>query len=513
MFPIAALAGPMEPVPATVAVLYNSSIPESKQLAETYAAARSIPASNLVGLALSENEEITRDEYNKTLRVPLAAEFDTRKWWERSKNPQGNLTPTLMKVRIVACMRGVPSRISREADTPAAKEGAPPYSIANEAAVDSELAFLAIDGLPLNGPLNNPYYNKDEPFLKFAAPILLVGRIDGPTFEVCKRMIKDAVETEKTGLWGMAAIDLSKKYPQGDQWLNEIVKEHVKMGIPTLIDSFPDTLPTNYPLRDLALYYGWYDWNVSGPFLNPNFRFRKGAVAVHLHSFSAAQLRNPQLNWSAPLLDRGAAATLGNVYEPYLEMTHHFDIFQDRLLKGYTLVEAAYMAVPVLSWQNLVLGDPLYRPFLHLDNSGDKVDGDREYRAIRLATDRWSSDPAKLEEMLHEAAGKLQSGVIAESIGLSDVAQGLLGLAPMEFTKARDLYTSPADKLRMDMELIALKRQAMPTDPDKAIRPKAEVIAMLKEAKAKYKDIPEVAAVTAWLNIVDPPAPAPAKAK
>ncbi|MDB6077863.1 MAG: hypothetical protein JWO82_1610, partial [Akkermansiaceae bacterium] len=195
LFPVAALAGPIEPVPATVAVLYNSSIPESKQLAETYAEARSIPAANLVGLALSGNEEITREEYNKTLRTPLAAEFDNRKWWARSKNPEGNLAPTLMRVRIVACMRGVPSRISREADTPAPKEGAPPYSVANEASVDSELAFLALDGLPLNGPLNNPYYNKDEPFLKFATPILLVGRIDGPTFEVCKRMIKDAVET------------------------------------------------------------------------------------------------------------------------------------------------------------------------------------------------------------------------------------------------------------------------------------------------------------------------------
>ncbi|MDB6079146.1 MAG: hypothetical protein JWO82_2893, partial [Akkermansiaceae bacterium] len=299
----------------------------------------------------------------------------------------------------------------------------------------------------------------------------------------------------------------SKKYPQGDQWLEAIIKEHVKMGIPTLIDSFPDTLPTNYPLRDMAIYYGWYDWNVSGPFLNPNFRFKKGAIAVHLHSFSAAQIRNPQINWVAPLLDRGAAATLGNVYEPYLEMTHHFDIFQDRLLKGYTLVEAAYMAVPVLSWQNLVLGDPLYRPFLHLDGSGEKADGDREYRAFRLATDRWSADPAKLESMLHEAADKLHSGVVAESIGLSDVAQGLVGLAPVEFQRAKSLYTAPADKLRMDLHLISLKRNS----DDAKVR--EEAIPMLKQAKENYKTIPESAAAAAWLNIVDPPAPPPAKAK
>ena len=93
-------------------------------------------------------------------------------------------------------------------------------------------------------------------------------------------------------------------------------------------------MPTNFPLRDTALYFGWYDWNVNGPFANPNFKFKRGAVAVHLHSFSATQLRDATKNWCAPLLAKGAAATLGNVYEPYLALTHHFDIFNARLMAG-----------------------------------------------------------------------------------------------------------------------------------------------------------------------------------
>ena len=59
-------------------------------------------------------------------------------------------------------------------------------------------------------------------------------------------------------------------------------------------------------MRSAALYFGWYDWNVSGPFLNPRFRFRKGAVAMHLHSFSAEQLGE-----RAEKLERSAVGTGG----------------------------------------------------------------------------------------------------------------------------------------------------------------------------------------------------------
>ena len=31
--------------------------------------------------------------------------------------------------------------------------------------------------------------------------------------------------------------------------------------------------------------------------------------------------------------------------------------------RGEDLVDAAYYALPVLSWQSIVIGDPLYRPF------------------------------------------------------------------------------------------------------------------------------------------------------
>lgn len=497
-------AAPAPPDPASVAILYNSSSADSQALAEFYAQARKIPAENLVGLELSEEEEIDRRTFNTTLRDRLIREYDRREWWLRGRDDAGNLVPKESKIRVLVCMRGVPSRIAKPAGAPAPKPGEPPFIHSEEASVDSELALLGIEGLPLAGPLNNPYFKSEKPFAEAALPMTLVGRIDAPTREICERMIRDAIETEKTGLWGMSVIDVARKFsemPEGDPAMENIVKAHRALGIPVNADRFPDTFPTNYPLRDTAIYFGWYDYHVSGPFLNPSFRFKKGAVAVHLHSFSAAQLRDPAKNWSAPLLARGAAATLGNVYEPYLQMTHHFDIFQTRLLAGHSLVEAAYMALPVLSWQNVVLGDPLYRPFLHIDGTGEKADQDRDYRALRLAHLRWKEDPAQLDQQLRDAADRLKSGTLIEALGLMKREAGDETGATADFRKAKLYFTGKPDRLRMDLHIAAIERAA-----DR----KKEAIQLLRGARTLYLDLPEAAAIAAWLTILDPPPPPPA---
>ena len=503
----AARALPAPPDPATVAILYNSGSDESKKLAEFYALAREIPAANLVGLALPESEEISREDFNSKLRDRLIREYDRREWWVRGKDPAGNLVPTMSKIRVLVCIRGVPSRITGTGPPNPPVPGEQPFTKTTQSAVDSELALLGIEGVPLEGPMNNPYFKSELPFAEARLPTTLVGRIDGPTVEICGRMIKDAIETEKTGLWGMAVVDIARMLPQnveGDPALEKIIKSNLEAGIPVIADRFPDTLPTNFPLRDVALYFGWYTWNVNGPFINPDFRFKKGAVAVHLHSFSGGQLRDPTKNWSAPLLAKGAAATLGNVYEPYLPLTHHFDVFESQLLKGFTLVEAAYMSLPVLSWQNIVVGDPLYRPFLHFDGSGEKADADRDYRAIRLAALRWKEDPKQMESMLREAAGRLNSGILLEGLGLMQLEQGKRGAAAEDFRKAKVYYGAKADRLRMDLHIAAI---------DRTENRKAAAIKLLRGARAIYHDIPEAAAVTAWLNILDPPPPPPAGPK
>ena len=509
ILPCLAATVPTPPKPEAVLVLYNSSLPDSKELAEFYAGERKIPSSQLVGLPLPDQEEITREEYDSLIRQPLVAEFERRKWWDRMKDREGNLQIASSKIDIICCMRGVPSRIKHPRPQPPEGEKPKPASqqemmATKSAAVDSELTLLGVEGQTLVGALNNPYFQRNQSFADARLPILLVGRIDAHSLPVCKRMIVDAIATERTGLWGYGVIDIANKIPQGDLWLSNVARELHGAGIPTLVDRSNDTLPVNFPLRDTAVYYGWYDWNVSGPFLNPKFRLKKGSIAVHLHSFSAAQLRNPTKNWSAPLLAKGAAATLGNTYEPFLHLTHHFDIFQNRLLAGYSLIEAAYMAYPSVSWQGVVIGDPLYRPYLRLDGSGEKLDEDKAFRALRIAKLRWPNNDLERENQLRSAAKRMNDANFLEAIGYDQMARSNTSEAAKTFGEAKLLYTESFDKLRMDLLVALIDREGNRNEA--AIR-------TLRDAQLRYSILPESKAAAAWLNILDPPPPPPAQPK
>lgn len=484
-----------------VLILFNKADPDSASLAEAYQDARAIPADQILGLTMPLKADITRAEYDDSIANPLRKAFDENGWWNRQRDSQGVLLPTENKIRAIVLMRGVPLRIQPTPTKPEEVE-APlndPISPRDEACVDSELAMFGIESLPTKGVLKNSFYESENLLAAAKLPFfVLTARIDAPTYATCKRMIKDAVETENHGLWGRAYVDIANKFPEGDMWLNEVISQNMGMGIPTVTDRFNDTLPKNYPMTEASIYYGWYDSNVSGPFLNPTFMFRPGAVAVHLHSFSADQLSDPHKNWCAPLLVRGAAATVGNVYEPYLHLTHHFNIMHDRLLKGWSLAEAAWASMPVTSWQGVVLGDPLYRPFLHIQGTGDKRAEDRDFRALRAAMRQWPDETEERRKKITNAAEKLKSGDFAESLALEYKEQGDIPNARIWFGKAKEFHTDKIDKLRQVMQVIAIER-ATPNNP--------AAIAALRDAKEEYDNIAGAEALSGWLDILDPPPP------
>ncbi|MBK1814063.1 TIGR03790 family protein [Luteolibacter yonseiensis] len=494
--------------PAHVAVLYNSAVPESRKVAELYRDARGIPAENMIAMDMPATPDISREDYDRTIAKPLRRQFEARGWWKRDFQGDGVTLPVMNKIRVLVTVRGVPLRI-RQVPKPKPREGAPPPPAPanpieghDEASVDSELAMFGVDGVPTDAVLANKFYQSEKSISEMNLPFLvLTARIDAPTFATCERMIRDAVEVEKTGLWGMAYVDVAQKLPLGDGWFESVAKSNRAAGIPTVVDRFNDTLPKNYPMTDASVYYGWYDWNVSGPFLNPQFRFRKGAVAMHLHSFSAEQLTNPTKNWSGALLEKGAAVTVGNVFEPYLHLTHDFSILQKRLLAGFTWVEACWMAMPATSWQGVVLGDPLYRPFKHLDGTGERANEDIPYRALRAAMIEWGRKPLERARQVEQAADRMQSGVMAEAAALEMVEQKDTAAAVLMFRKAKGFYVNSEDKLRQDFHVISIDRTA--NRKDMAVRG-------LREAQTAYGSLPGGDAVKAWLDILDPPPPPPA---
>jgi len=64
------------------------------------------------------------------------------------------------------------------------------------------------------------------------------------------------------------------------------------------------------------------------------------------------------------MLEKGVAATIGPVGEPYVQGFPLPEIFFSGLLGGdLTLAECYLISLPYLSWQMVLIGDPLYRPF------------------------------------------------------------------------------------------------------------------------------------------------------
>lgn len=366
-----------------VVVVYNTRMPGSKMVAEHYAKMRRVPEAQIYGLDLPITEEMTRAEFRDALQFPLASRLVVDKLWRFGSvtNAATNGHPARVehrvvesKIRYAVLCYGVPLKIASDPNLrEPARENVRPELLRNEAAVDSELSWLPLVkmDIPLSGPLPNWVYGVTNPALLHPTNgVLLVARLDGPSLNIALGLVDKALQAERDGLWGRGYFDArglpqsDTNYILGDEWIlgaGEICRQ---LGFETTVDKNPATFPADFPMSQIAIYCGWYDGNVSGPFALPKVEFMPGAFAYHLHSSSAATLRSTNQYWAGPLLAKGATCTMGCVYEPYLSCTPNVAAFLARLIAGgFTFGEAAWAAQPVLSWQITVVGDPLYRPF------------------------------------------------------------------------------------------------------------------------------------------------------
>jgi len=456
------------PLPPATIIVFNRDVPESVALAKFYAQKRGIARDHLVGLNCSPNEEINRDEYEATIAEPLRVVFKERNWWTVHDSTDGRSSITANSIRFVALMKGVPMKIRPASDYRGDQPAAGPVGSRNEASVDSELAGLGFFSKQISGAQSNPYFQSYRRISEFEAPaLLLVCRLDAPSAATVRRMITDAIETEKTGLWGRAYIDGAHNTAPGlgvgDTWLAEIREQLRKAGVPVIYDDEPAIFPDGYPMTDCALYFGWYAGSVAGPFTQPSFEFAPGAVAVHIHSFSASTLRDEKANWAGPLLTKGAAATIGNVYEPFLQLTAHLDILSDRLLHGFTFAESAYMSVPALSWMSVMVGDPLYRPYdawLQIEKGNDEKSAS-DWRAYHEFATKNSARPGpEYRTLARQFALRTHNGPMMEDLGLMEARDGNFGPATSYFQQARAVYTKRDDILRVVLhEAEALGKQ------------------------------------------------------
>jgi uncharacterized protein (TIGR03790 family) len=354
-----------------VVIVANSDAPDSVAVALHYAQVRGVPSANVIALRMPVSETITWKEFVATIWQPLEDELVKRSWIDGIAmdlfDDVGRRKYAISGHKIAALVvcRGVPLKIAHD---PSLFKEYKPYTDhdeyrTNQGAVDSELSLLAQTDYPINASVPNPLYRNLRPTDDELSRVVKVARLDGPTAADAMALVDRAVNAERTGLLGRAYVDIAGPHETGNRWLNAVAAELTDLGFDLSVGRGPQTVPETSRFDAPVLYFGWYTPNLNGPFQLPGFRFPPGAIAVHIHSFSAGSLRSATEGWCGPLVARGVTATVGNVFEPYLEYTHNPDLLLQALARGEDLVDAAYFALPVLSWQAIVIGDPLYRPF------------------------------------------------------------------------------------------------------------------------------------------------------
>jgi uncharacterized protein (TIGR03790 family) len=493
-------AAPANPDAAATLVVFNETDRDSVDLARFYADKRGIPKNQVIGLKCAKTEEISREEYDKTIAGPLRRVFASNGWW-KLRDGKSSEPVIANKIRFVALIRGIPLKISTTANYEGDKtNGLAPVGNVNAAAVDADLAVLGLNTRMISGPLKNPYFRSFTPIAEAERPeLLLVCRLDAPTPETVRRMITDSIAAEQGGLAGFTYIDArgtsDPGYAEGDGWLFGIANAARRRGSPVILDNGPGLFPQNYPMTQVAFYFGWYSEHMSGPFVRPDFHFGRGAVAVHIHSFSATTLRDPLRYWAGPLVSAGAAATLGNVYEPYLTLTPHLDVFYDRLRTGLTFAESAYMSQRVVSWMTTCIGDPLYRPFKgavtleELPTTGEWADFRKDGRAW------FSAERPAADEVLRAAGKKDRSGMIMEGLGLLQLTVNDRDAALATFATAREYYGKTEEAVRVAIhEIIQLKAAGREADA-KAL------------AEKMTTAVPKSPSVDVLRMLVEPPPP------
>jgi uncharacterized protein (TIGR03790 family) len=135
-----------------------------------------------------------------------------------------------------------------------------------------------------------------------------------------------------------------------------------------------------YEQRDVIGYGSWGSNDANRKRRRLGFDWLPGAIATEYVSSNGRTFRRPPEDWTfgtwqdrsgwfagspqsltADLIEEGATGASGHVYEPYLTATPRPEYLFPAYLAGRTLAESYYMAIPSLSWMNIVVGDPLCR--------------------------------------------------------------------------------------------------------------------------------------------------------
>jgi len=336
-----------------VLLVANRSSALSKQIADYYRPLRDVPIENVCHLDSTTDEEISWTTFQKDIEIPIGKCLTNSGLGE--------------KVLYIVLTADIPLRIAGSAG---------PIEEAEQGSVDSELTLLyqKLKGSKFvrKGTVNNPFFGKaDAPFRHPNYPIYLVTRLAAYDWNDVKGMIDRSLAARNRGKF---VLDLrSFQDEPGNDWLRSAA-----ILLPTGRTILDETTRVLYDQKDVIGFASWgsNDRNRTRRWLG--FQWLPGAIALELVSTNMRTLKRPPDNWTyttwqdhehlwadspqgltADLIHEGATGASGNVNEPYLVACARPDKVLPAYAEGRNLAESFYLGIPFLSWQGVVLGDPL----------------------------------------------------------------------------------------------------------------------------------------------------------
>ena len=347
-----------------VLVVINAASPASVEVGEYYATKRAIPASQVVRLKTATVETIARQDYESSIEVPIGA------WLNRNALQD--------RILYIVLTKGVPIRIAGTGG----RQG-------TVSSVDSELTLLYRkllgQSFPVLGMLDNPLFLADrdvataQPITRFNSEIYLVTRLDGFTTADAKALVDRSLAAERAG-----TIVLDQKSTLidrgGDQWLQTAAERLKSTAVASQV-ALENSQKVATATGPVLGYFSWGSNDPANQLRRFGLTFAPGAIGGMFVSSDGRTFVEPPATWkpsppnggpvfrgsfqslAADLIRDGITGVSGHVDEPFLDATVRPQILFPAYVAGFGLAESFYLSIPFLSWQTIVIGDPLCRPF------------------------------------------------------------------------------------------------------------------------------------------------------
>ena len=337
-----------------VLLVVNRNSPVSRQIADYYRPRRSVPVKNVCTIDTTTDEEIQWNVYEQQIEKPIA---DCLK--------KAGLVESVL---YIVTTLGVPLKV----DGPGSRQ------LAEHASVDSELALLYSK---LKGVEDLAHRRLSQPLLhapRHALPAsrlphlpghppgsLRSGRRQGHHRPLAERPQSRQIRHRPAIAQGRAGQRLAahRRHAAAQVARGARRNHRVRSTTRPTSSGTPVGAPTTTTAPQRFLHFQWLP----------------GAIAAEFVSTSARTFRRPPDNWSpstawgdkskyfadspqgliADLLHEGATGASGNTYEPYLNACARPDYLLPAYNQGRNLAESYYLSLIYLSWQSVIVGDPL----------------------------------------------------------------------------------------------------------------------------------------------------------